>query len=162
MVNIQEEGEFLTIAELDERTRISGLRGEILVLKELWLDAANGYVCEMNLDKTKKGFASAMQIIVQEIVESLYVNKSQASIMAANSPFRQEKMGNYSYTLKSGVDMQLNEGRDGIEQSLTPIAGALLAKYRLNRKKFVFNTHSIFTEKYGDIPDINLKDVLSF
>lgn len=145
---------FLTLEQLQERTKIASLKengSELLVLKELWLDAANGYIFNMHLDETKLGYESAMQIIVQQIVESLSANNGVQNILAANSPFRQEKIGNYSYTLKSGADTIVANNRDEIEQGLTPIVTALLNKYRLNPTKFQVQSTHVFKQELTDL-----------
>ena len=138
---------FLTLVQLRARTKVTSLIDEDDILIELWLDAANGYLESKNLDDCKPGYDSAMQLITQNIVESLFSNSSQQNILAANSPFRQEKFGSYSYTLKTGIDMLFGENRDDIEQSLTPMIAVLLRKYESNTEKFVSRSTNVFNDK---------------
>ena len=146
---------FLTIDQLDDRTKIDFVKNESVALKTIWLDAANGYLESLALDSSKSGFNSAMQYIAQNIVESMASGNQEASILAANNPFRQEKIGSYSYTLKNNYDIAGGSGstsNDNIHSFLTPIAAAMLQQFRINSKKMQTNTTSVFENQ--DHPNI--------
>lgn len=147
----------------DLRTRsqdpfVKDMANDLLVC--LWLEVANAYIENLRLDSTKPGYNASMAFVVQQLVESMSHSSTRERILAINSPFRSEKFGNYSYTIKSGVDLQ-NESRDDISQSLTPIAAAILDLYRRNSGKFRTGSITVFKQELSDA-GIDLDTALGF
>lgn len=92
------EAEFLELTTFTEI--VSGVRLTV------WLDTANGLLSTFTFDESREGFESALKIVATAIVESFYSSFRRENVIAANSPFKSEKFGSYSYTRLTARDSQ--------------------------------------------------------
>ena len=92
---------FLTTADFN---RISDITIPANTPLAEWIEAANGLLSTYALDDTKEGFAASMRLVASGIVEFFYSKSRSDTIVAANSPFKSQRIGSYSYTRMTASD----------------------------------------------------------
>lgn len=142
---------FLTLAQLEARTKLTSLIEESTALKEFWLDVVNGFLGSFNLDENAEGFSAGLQYVAQQLVESLSINNSQQNVLAANSPFQSEKIGSYSYALKRPLGMNEEDINSYLYASLTPMARAILNRYMGASDSVITHSTTVFEEQQDNI-----------
>ena len=109
-----------------------------------WIDAANAVMCTFNFEEGQKGFRSVAKIIAVGIIDYFFSVSRKNAVLAANSPFKSERLGSYAYTRFSPSD---NNMQEGIIQSLP---GHVLYLLLLFLKKG--KPRSIVTRVFDELP----------
>ena len=114
---------FLTLEEFVIISDITITNDSLL---DIWLDVANGYLTTFCFNEALEGLQSALKIIAVAIVEHFYATSRRNSVLGANSAFRAEKFGSYSY--QRFTKDNTNEKRDLI-YSLSPGIQTIFGRY---------------------------------
>ena len=130
---------FLTREEFEIISDISITNG---VLLDIWLDVANGYLSTFCFNEALEGLQSALKVIAVAIVEHFYATSRQNTVLGANSAFRSEKFGSYSY--QRFTQDSTNEKRDLI-YSLSPGIQTIFGRYLCQLDSKLITT-SVFKE----------------
>lgn len=88
----------LSTSDLKNRTRLNGLKSEVDETIEYWINLASSLIGIYDLDTGKEGFNTNFQFAIQKYAEKLWLDNQETSMLIANSPFRSEKTGSYSWT----------------------------------------------------------------
>lgn len=92
-------GTYLSVQDLSVRTKVTGLKDAEGAREQLayWIDLAEALLNTFNLDSSLTGFASIAAFATQKVAEHLFVSNEEQIVIVANSPFRSERLGSYSY-----------------------------------------------------------------
>ena len=138
---------YLTSAEFDSLSEITISDNTV---KIVLVDTANGILDSYSLDIARQGFESAMKLVAVGIIEYLYTNKSRAAVMAANSPFKSERLGSYSYQRATPITSTTEQ--KSVINSLPANIRFILSRYIKSRAGIV--TSEVFKENEPDQDDI--------
>ena len=114
----------LTRKQLQARTNLVGLRqatDEDTV--DYWISVAEALIDAIDLDSSIAGYSINMLFIVQKVVEHLWINNDEQVTIAANVPFRSQKLGSFSYQLSPVQE------RPDIFDNMPPIVKAIIRRY---------------------------------
>ena len=126
-------------------TELSGLANDSKL--EIWVQRAVARLSIYELDPNKHdGFEINMIIAIQKMTENLWHGFQEASIVQANSPFRSEKIGSYSYTR---FDPRGISSGEEAEEELPVLVRVLIDAY-LAEPDLVFSTTRVFQEIDSD------------
>ena len=125
--------EFVVISDID-------ITNDTLL--DIWLEVANGYLTTFCFNEALEGLQSALKIIAVAIVEHFYATSRRSAVLGANSAFRSEKFGSYSY--QRFTQDSTNEKRDLI-YSLSPGIQTIFGRYLCELDPRLITT-SVFKE----------------
>ena len=134
----------LSLADLKIRTNVSQLLAEEDSLIQYWLDLGDSIIKTFELDSSVDGYGVNVSFAIQKTVEYLYIDNLEENTLAANSPFKSERIGSYSYTRFSG------EKKFSLKDNLPPIVYSILSTYLKTNKPISYTT-----TVFNDLPYIS-------
>lgn len=134
----------LTRAQLQARTKVVGLREEDDEdTVQYWISVAEALLEPLDLDSSVLGYTVNMLFVVQKLTEHLWINNDEQIVIAANTPFRSQRLGSFAYQL------QKNPDNPTVFSSMPPVVQALIKRYTKNPKQLAFTT-SVFPQVDAD------------
>jgi len=91
----------ITYSQLKGRTSIQRIKESDPALMSWYIEVAEGLLADQGLNTSKANFSVNMSYAVVKLVEHLVVTDEENTLVAVAGPFSEEKMGSYSYKLKS-------------------------------------------------------------
>ena len=129
---------FIDLEEFKEISTLSLSDSDDLRLG-LYVSSTNGLLSIYNYDETIEGFVDAMKVVAVAIIESMYYVSQRQTVMAANRPFKSERIGSYSY---QRYDIA---GEEDVFQRLPGSVLSLWMGFLVKPEQIAYTTH-VFKE----------------
>lgn len=137
------EPKLLPVVELKLRSRVVSLVAETDDVIQYWIALAESLLESFNLDSTLPGYETNIRFAVRKYTEYLYLEDDESTIVNANSPFKSERIGSYSYTRADPAQTQ--ETDEGFFAGLPAIVAAIIKRYLSGSSPVSFTT-SVFRQ----------------
>lgn len=108
----------LTTEDVQARSTSSAVLNTNVGSLQFYIDVAENLLSAMALDTTKSGYAINVQYAVLKLTEYLIINDQEELLVAISGPFAEERMGSYSYKLRS------------LESGWPPMVDKIIKMYR--------------------------------